>query len=85
MKISKYNWIPLILRQSVAEATLEDERTIEISMCLTSGAFIGMIRDPKGKHIATYRIAPKDFINEMLACEDGKAEFEVLGKKEKET
>lgn len=87
MKISKYDGDPLILRQSIAEADLKDGRTVEVSLSLGGGALIGMLHGANGKHIATYQISPTDFINEMLACEDGTAEFNIIegGRKEKKT
>jgi len=84
MRISKYEGDPLILRQSVADATLEDGRTVEVSMCISSGALIGMIHDVKGKHVSTYRISPHDFITSMLDCEEGKEEFVLIEKEKKD-
>lgn len=80
MKISKYAWDPLLLRTDIAKAKLEDGRTIEITLTLGGGCLIGMIYDKDGKHVATYQVSPKDFINEILACEDGTAEFELIEK-----
>jgi hypothetical protein len=33
-----------------------------------------------GKHIATYCLHARDFVDEMLACEKGEAEFNVIEK-----
>ena len=87
MKISTYDGDPLILRSSVAEAKLEDGRTIEISMSLGGGALIGMIQGADGKHVATYQISPHDFVKAMLDCEEGKETFNIIegGRKEKKT
>ena len=82
MKINKYAYDPLILRQVVADATLEDGRTVSVSLSLSGGGYIGMIEGADGKHIATYCLHVRDFISEMLDCEEGKAEFNVI---EKET
>lgn len=84
MKIGKYDGDPLIFREEVAKAKLEDGRTVELSMTIGGGALIGMVNDKDGKHVATYQISPHDFVNEILACEDGKAEFYVIETKKKE-
>lgn len=78
MKISKYDGDPLILRSSVAEAKLEDGRTVEVSLALGNGALIGMLRGTDGEHVATYAVSPNDFIEAMLNCEEGKEEFELV-------
>jgi hypothetical protein len=80
MKISKYAYDPLILRQAVADATLEDGRIVEVAFSLSGEGYIGMITGKDGKHIATYCLHARDFVDEMLACEKGEAEFNVIEK-----
>lgn len=84
MKINKYDWDVMFLRQSVAEAELEDGRTIEVSMNIRGGSYIGRITDPKTKKSMTYTIDPEDFINEILKCEDGTAEFNLIKKEDED-
>ena len=84
MKISKYAYDPLILRQAVADTTLEDGRTVEVSLSLSGGGYIGMITGADGKHIATYCLHARDFVVEMLLCEEGESEFNIIEKDEKE-
>lgn len=85
MKISKYAYDPLILKQAVADATLEDGRTVEVALSLSGEKYIGMISDKDGKHIATYCLHVRDFVEEMLACEKGEAEFNIIEEPKEET
>jgi hypothetical protein len=84
LEINKYDWDVMFLRQSIAEAKLEDGRTVEVSLNLGGGNYIGRITDPKTKKSTTYTIDPKDFINEILKCEDGTAEFNLIKKEDKD-
>jgi hypothetical protein len=83
MKLKRYTWPVMFLRQAAATATLEDGREVEVSTNVAGGDLIAIVKDAKGKIGNTYVVPVRDFIDEVLACEKGCAPFVDVPQKKK--
>jgi len=85
MKLNKYTYQPLFLRQACISADFPDGRRVSVDLNIDGTALIGIIRSADGMSATTYTLSMRDIINEMLDCEAGEAEFNVIKKEQQPT
>ena len=85
LKIKKHGDRALFMQMHVADATYgSGEGVLKISLgnVIPTGDFIALVK--KGDEpLRTYTLSMREFVEGVIACDKGEAEFELVDEKEK--